>query len=99
LACSPFERIFRAILPSSIAIATRHAQGMDTDAAYRFAFALLAARQVDREVAAMICQQCEDGQISLEQAIGPLQLVRAIYGRLRKNIIIFDDVGEDVDGI
>ena len=43
--------------------------------AYRFVRALLAARQVDREAAALICQQCKDGHISLEQAIGALRFI------------------------
>jgi hypothetical protein len=42
------------------------------DSAYRFACALFAVRQVDREAAAMICQQVRDGYISLGQAIGAL---------------------------
>jgi hypothetical protein len=40
--------------------------------AYRFACALLAAREVDREAAEMICQQAKDGRISLNQAIEAL---------------------------
>ena len=42
------------------------------DSAYRFACALLAAREVDRDVAEMICQEVREGRISLEQGIGAL---------------------------
>jgi hypothetical protein len=45
------------------------------DSAFCFACVLLATRQVDREAAAMICQQVREGRISLEQAIEALQLV------------------------
>jgi hypothetical protein len=37
--------------------------------AYQFASALLAARQVDRDLAEMICQQCKDGAINFDRAI------------------------------
>lgn len=42
---------------------------------YQFASALLAARQVDRDLAEMICQQCQDGAISFDQAIESLRLL------------------------
>ena len=49
------------------------------DSAYRFACALLAARQVDREAAEMICQAVRDGRIVLEQAIGALLAMSGEY--------------------
>ena len=55
--------------PSSVAV---------DDPDYRFACALLAARQVNREAAAMTCQQVREGQISLEQAIGALCAIAEI---------------------
>jgi len=45
------------------------------DSAYRFACALLAAREVDREAAEMVCREVREGRIGLEQAIGALRLV------------------------
>lgn len=45
------------------------------DKDYQFASALLAARQVDRDLAEMICQQCRDGAISFDQAIESLRLL------------------------
>ena len=51
-----------------------HASVMD-DKDYQFASALLAARQVDRDLAEMICQQCQDGAISFDQAIESLRLL------------------------
>ncbi len=59
------------LTPIITATTSGHALGMDD--AYRFACALLAAREVDREAAQMICQQAKDGRISLEQAIAALQ--------------------------
>ena len=45
------------------------------DKDYQFACALLAARQIDRDLAEMICQQCQDGAISFDQAIESLRLL------------------------
>jgi hypothetical protein len=51
-----------------------HASVMD-DQTYQFACALLAARQVDRDLAEMICEQCHAGTISFDRAIESLQLL------------------------
>jgi hypothetical protein len=51
-----------------------HASVMD-DQTYQFASALLAARQVEPDLAEMICKQCEDVAISFDQAIESLRLL------------------------
>jgi hypothetical protein len=61
-----FQR-YRPHIQTDIATTSSHPPHMDD--AYRFACALLAARQVDREAAEMICQQAKDGRISHEQAV------------------------------
>jgi hypothetical protein len=48
--------------------------GMDVPA-YRFACALLAAREFDREAAKMICPEVKEGRIRLAQVIGALLVI------------------------
>ena len=57
------------------------------DQTYQFASALLAARQVDRDLAEMICQQCKDGAISFDQAIESLRLMG-----FSLNLVHLDDI-------